>query len=237
MRLNKYLAQAGVASRRKADALIVAGKVRLNGQQVTTLGVNVTEDDRVELNGKPVGTVEETVIYLIHKPPGVISAAGDPRGRKTVVDLIGDSRRLFPVGRLDRDTTGALLITNDGELTNRLTHPRFGVQKRYIADVMGRRLSPDALASLGAGMTLSEGMQVQARVRQVARRGRHTLYELTLTEGQNREVKRIFKHFGLTLVRLHRSHFAGLSADSMALGHYRRLRSKEIKTLTGLAGK
>lgn len=236
MRLNKYLALAGVASRRKADALIVAGKVRVNGQQVTTLGVDVTEDDRVELNGRPVGTIEETVIYLIHKPPGVISAAGDPRGRKTVVDLIRDSRRLFPVGRLDRDTTGALLITNDGELTNRLTHPRFGVQKRYIADVLGR-LSPDALARLGAGMTLSEGMRVRARVRQMARRGRHTFYELTLTEGQNREVKRIFKHFGLTLVRLHRSHFAGLSADSMALGHYRRLRPKEIKTLTSLAAK
>ena len=236
MRLNKYLAQSGVASRRKADALIVAGKVRVNGQQVTTLGVGVTADDLVELNGKAVGTVEDTVIYLIHKPTGVISAAGDPRGRKTVVDLIRDSRRLFPVGRLDRDTTGALLITNDGELTNRLTHPRFGVQKRYVADVLGR-LSPEALARLDTGMTLSEGMRVRAKLRPVARRGRHTLYEIILTEGQNREVKRIFKHFGLTLLRLHRSHFAGLSADSMALGHYRRLRPKEIKALTGLAVK
>ena len=236
MRLNKYLAQSGVASRRKADALIVAGKVRVNGQQVTTLGVGVTADDLVELNGKAVGTVEDTVIYLIHKPTGVISAAGDPRGRKTVVDLIRDSRRLFPVGRLDRDTTGALLITNDGELTNPLTHPRFGVQKRYVADVLGR-LSPEALARLDTGMTLSEGMRVRAKLRQVARRGRHTLYEIILTEGQNREVKRIFKHFGLTLLRLHRSHFAGLSADSMALGHYRRLRPKEIKALTGLAVK
>ena len=236
MRLNRYLAQSGVASRRKADALIVAGKVRVNGQQVTTLGVGVTADDLVELNGKAVGTVEDTVIYLIHKPTGVISAAGDPRGRKTVVDLIRDSRRLFPVGRLDRDTTGALLITNDGELTNRLTHPRFGVQKRYVADVLGR-LSPEALARLDTGMTLSEGMRVRAKLRPVARRGRHTLYEIILTEGQNREVKRIFKHFGLTLLRLHRSHFAGLSADSMALGHYRRLRPKEIKALTGLAAK
>ena len=236
MRLNKYLAQSGVASRRKADDLIAAGKVRVNGQHVTTLGVDVTADDRVEINGKPVGTVEDTVIYLIHKPSGVISAAGDPRGRKTVIDLIRDSRRLFPVGRLDRDTTGALLITNDGELTNRLTHPRFGVQKRYVADVLGR-LSPEALARLDTGMTLSEGMRVRAKLRQVARRGRHTLYEIILTEGQNREVKRIFKHFGLTLLRLHRSHFAGLSADSMALGHYRRLRPKEIKALTGLAAK
>ena len=236
MRLNKYLAQSGVASRRKADDLIAAGKVRVNGQHVTTLGVDVTADDRVEINGKPVGTVEDMVIYLIHKPSGVISAAGDPRGRKTVIDLIRDSRRLFPVGRLDRDTTGALLITNDGELTNRLTHPRFGVQKRYVADVLGR-LSPEALARLDTGMTLSEGMRVRAKLRPVARRGRHTLYEIILTEGQNREVKRIFKHFGLTLLRLHRSHFAGLSADSMALGHYRRLRPKEIKALTGLAAK
>lgn len=236
MRLNKYLAQSGVASRRKADDLIAAGKVRVNGRQVTTLGVDVTADDRVEINGKPVGTVEDMVIYLIHKPSGVISAAGDPRGRKTVIDLIRDSRRLFPVGRLDRDTTGALLITNDGELTNRLTHPRFGVQKRYVADVLGR-LSPEALARLDTGMTLSEGMRVRAKLRPVARRGRHTLYEIILTEGQNREVKRIFKHFGLTLLRLHRSHFAGLSADSMALGHYRRLRPKEIKALTGLAAK
>ena len=233
MRLNKYLAQSGVASRRKADDLIAAGKVRVNGQQVTTLGVDVTMDDRVEINGKPVRTVEDRVIYLIHKPTGVISAAGDPRGRKTVVELIRDSRRLFPVGRLDRDTTGALLITNDGELTNRLTHPRFGVQKRYVAEVLGR-LSPEALARLDAGMTLTEGMRVRAKVRQAARRGRRTLYEIILTEGQNREIKRIFKHFGLTLLRLHRSHFAGLSADSMALGQYRRLRPKEIKTLTRL---
>ena len=230
MRLNKYLARAGVASRRKADTLIAAGLVRINGVAVTKLGTSVSPDDVVEADGRVLAPPEETVVYLLHKPAGVISTTSDPRGRATVVDLLRDRRRLFPVGRLDRDTTGALLITNDGELTNRLIHPRYGIKKEYQAEVRGR-LNSTAVAMLERGLTLTDGLQAQASVQLLEHRGRRSSYRLILTEGQNREVKRIFAHFQLPLLRLHRTRFAGLSADSLPPGKSRRLRHSEIRTL------
>ncbi len=230
MRLNRVLAQAGVASRRKADLLIAAGRVRVNGKTVSALGIDVTQDELVEVDGKPVEAVTERVVYLLHKPAGVLSAVSDSRGRQTVVDLIRDSRRLYPVGRLDRDTTGALLITNDGELANRLTHPRYGVEKRYLAEVKGQ-LSRQAIGDLKAGTMIDGGLKVRAEVRSAGRNGRHTVYEITMTEGKKREIKRIFRHYELPLVRLHRSSFAGLSSDSLAPGKYRRLHRAEIDRL------
>jgi len=235
MRLNKYLAQAGIASRRKADELIAAGRVQVNGQQVTTPGDEIDTDDLVTVDGRPAEPAEERVVYLLHKPAGVISSVTDPRSRATVVDLIRDRRRLFPVGRLDRDTTGALLITNDGELANLLTHPRYGVEKRYLAEVKGQ-LSSRAIAQLAVGAVIAGGMRVQAQVRQVARRGGRSSYQLTLTEGKNREVKRIFKHCRVALLRLHRTSFAGLSADRLPPGRYRRLRQREVDVLYELTG-
>jgi len=230
MRLNRFLAQAGVASRRKADQLIAAGRVRVNGKTVFTLGIDVAPDELVEVDGKPVEAETERVVYLLHKPAGVLSAVSDSRGRQTVVDLIRDSRRLYPVGRLDRDTTGALLITNDGELSNRLTHPRYGVEKHYLAEVKGQ-LSRQALADLRVGTKIDGGLKVRAVVRSAGRNGRHTLYGIILTEGRKREIKRIFRHYDLPLVRLHRSSFAGLSSDSLAPGKYRRLHRAEIDRL------
>lgn len=234
MRLNKYLARSGVAARRKADELIASRRVWVNGQQVTTPGVEIDEDDLVEVDGQPVEPVPERVVYLLHKPAGVVSSVTDQRGRETVVDLIRDHRRLFPVGRLDRDTTGALLITNDGELANLLTHPRYGIEKHYLAEVKGR-LSSHAIARLGAGVVIEGGMKVRAQVQEGARRGRQTCYRLTLTEGKNREIKRVFRHYGLSLVRLHRTSFAGLSADSLQPGRYRRLRQVEVNAFYHLA--
>ncbi len=233
MRLNKYLARAGVASRRKADTLIAAGLVRVNGVAITELGTTVGPDDVVEATGQVLPPPEETVVYMLHKPPGVISTTSDPRGRSTVIDLLRDRRRMFPVGRLDRDTTGALLITNDGELTNRLIHPRYGIRKEYLAQVRGR-LTSAALSALESGLTLTDGLRVKAGVQLLAHRGRRSSYRLTLTEGHNREVKRIFAHFQLPLLRLHRTRFAGLSADSLPAGKFRRLRKSEIKTLYAL---
>ncbi len=230
MRLNKYLARAGVASRRKADTLIAAGLVRVNGIAITELGTTVGPDDVIEATGQVLPPLEETVVYLLHKPAGVISTTSDPRGRSTVIDLLRDRRRLFPVGRLDRDTTGALLITNDGELTNRLIHPRYGIEKEYVTEVRGR-LNSAAMAALESGLTLTDGLKVKARVQLLARRSRRSSYRLTLTEGQNREVKRIFAHFQLPMLRLHRTRFAGLSADSLPPGKFRSLRQGEIKTL------
>jgi 23S rRNA pseudouridine2605 synthase len=230
MRLNRYLAAAGVASRRKADELIANGQVQVNGEVVNTLGWQVDETDLVTVMGHAVEPAEEQVVYLLHKPAGVISSASDPRGRTTVVALIRDRRRLFPIGRLDRDTTGALLLTNDGELANRLTHPRYGVEKRYLAEVKGR-LPARAIKRLAGGMVLHDGFRVSARLRLVAQKGQRSVYALELKEGKNREVKRIFRHFGLFLVRLHRTEFAGLSADHLPVGNYRPLRREELLNL------
>ena len=230
MRLNKYLAQAGVTSRRKADELIAAGRVRLNGEPITSLGVVVGADDLVAVDGRPVEPQEKKVVYLLHKPAGVISAAADSRSRPIVVDLIRDSRRLFPVGRLDRDTTGALLITNDGALTNRLTHPRYGVEKNYLAEVRGQ-LPQGAVSDLRRGLVIAGRVKVRANVATVRRQGKRTVYRLTLTEGKNREVKRIFRHYDLPVLRLHRTHFAGLSVDNLPPGRYRRLRRGQIEAL------
>lgn len=234
MRLNRYLARSGVAARRKADELIVSGRVRVNDRQVTTPGVEVDEGDLVEVDGHSVEPVSERVVYLLHKPSGVISSVTDQRGRGTVVDIIRDRHRLFPVGRLDRDTTGALLITNDGKLANLLTHPRYGIEKHYLAEVKGR-LSSRAIVQLGSEVVLNGGMKVRAQVQEVARHGQRTRYRLTLTEGKNREIKRIFRHYGLPLVRLHRTSFAGFSADSLPPGRYRRLRRVEVNALYHLA--
>lgn len=234
MRLNKYLAAGGVASRRKADELIAGGHVQVNGRIITTLGVDVARGDVVEVDGVILEAHEQEVVYLLHKPPGVISSVTDPRGRSTVVDLIQDRRRLFPVGRLDRDTTGALLITNAGDLTNQLTHPRYGVEKCYLALVKGR-LPSGAIGQAGRGLTLTGGTKVRARITTMSHRGKTTTYQVLLTEGKNREVKRIFEHFGLRVVRLHRSTFAGLSADKLQPGKYRRLSKTEIQQLYKLA--
>ena len=235
MRLNKYLASAGVASRRKADQLIASGQVRVNNEIVTTLGWQVNETDLVTVRGHALEPAEERVVYLLHKPAGVISSASDPRGRTTVVELIRDSRRLYPIGRLDRDTTGALLITNDGELANRLTHPRYGVEKRYLAEVKGT-LNSRAIKQLAGGMVLRDGLKVSARLKLVARTRHRSVYELELREGRNREVKRIFRHFGLPLVKLHRTEFAGQSADHLPVGKYRLLRREELADLREKAG-
>jgi 23S rRNA pseudouridine2605 synthase len=151
-----------------------------------------------------------------------------------VVELIRDHQRLFPIGRLDRDTTGALLITNNGELANLLTHPRYGVEKRYLAEVKGR-LSTRDIAQIGTGAVIAGGIKVRAQIQELARHGQRTTYRLILTEGKNREIKRIFRHHGLPLVRLHRTSFAGLSADGLPPGRYRRLRRVEMNNLYRLA--
>ena len=233
MRLNKYLAQAGIASRRAADRLIATGEVRVNGLVVTAMGVDVGEDDAVDISGDPVSAPEPAIVYLLNKPKGVISSASDDKGRRTVVDLIRDRRRLYPVGRLDRDTTGALLVTNRGELTHKLTHPKYGVKRRYIAQVRGQ-LPREAAGKLKRGLRLADGMKVRASIKFLDRRGGMFLYELVLTEGQNREIKRIFKHYKLPLMHLHRAEFAGLHVEQLAEGKYRRLRPAEVAALSRL---
>jgi len=224
MRLNAYLARAGVASRRKADELIKAGRVTVNGE-AGQLNTFVERRDQVELDGEPV-TPQQLAYVLLHKPAGTVTTASDPQGRPTVVDLVDLPERVVPVGRLDVDTTGALLLTNDGPLAHRLAHPRYGVEKVYVADVEGR---PDeqALRALSEGVELEDGMTAPATVRCLA----PSRVELTLHEGRNRQVRRMLEAVGHPVERLHRSVYAGLTLEGLEPGAWRELTPEEVAAL------
>jgi 23S rRNA pseudouridine2605 synthase len=224
MRLNAYLARAGVASRRRADDLIKAGRVRVNGAP-GELNTAVGSRDVVEVDGERVRPQKLTYV-LLHKPAGVVTTAQDPHGRRTVVDLIDRRPGIVPVGRLDADTTGALLLTNDGQLAHRLAHPRYEVDKVYVAEVEGRP-GPDALRRLTEGVELEDGRIAPARVRRLA----PSRVELTIHEGRKHQVKRMLEAVGHPVVRLHRSRYAGLTADDLAPGESRELTSEEVAVL------
>jgi pseudouridine synthase len=224
VRLNAFLARAGVASRRKADELIKAGRVAVNGApgQLNTV---VGRNDRVEVDGKEVAR-QRLAYVLLHKPTGVVTTAKDPQGRRTVVDLVQSEPRVVPVGRLDVNTTGALLMTNDGPLAHRLAHPRYGVEKTYVAAVEG---DPNdmALAALRDGIELEDGRTAPARVRRLAR-GR---VELVIHEGRNHQVRRMLEAVGHPVNHLHRSAYAGLTADDLQPGAWRELTAREVEQL------
>jgi 23S rRNA pseudouridine2605 synthase len=224
MRLNAYLARAGVASRRGAEALIRAGRVRVNGE-VAGLATFVEGRDRVELDGRRVEP-EPLAYVLLHKPAGVVTTARDPQGRPTVVGLVEHERRVVPVGRLDADTTGALLLTNDGPLAHRLMHPRYEVDKVYEVDVEGEP-SEEALEMLAKGVELDDGPTAPARVRRIG----PSRVELTIHEGRKHQVKRMCEAVGHPVRRLHRSSYAGLTVDGLAPGAWRELRAGEIDRL------
>ncbi len=224
MRLNAYLARAGLASRRGADELILAGRVRVNGEP-GQLNTFVGDADRVELDGREVAP-QRLAYVLLHKPAGTVTTARDPHGRPTVVELVPGEPRVVPVGRLDVDTTGVLLLTNDGPLAHRLAHPRYGVEKTYVADVEG---DPDetALRRLRDGVELEDGRTAPARARRLGP-GR---VELVLHEGRKHQVKRMCEAVGHPVVRLHRSHYAGIGLDGLAPGRWRQLTAAEVAAL------
>ena len=226
MRLNAYLARAGIASRRGAEELIRAGRVTVGGE-VAGLATFVEPTDDVRLDGRPVAP-EPLAYVLLHKPAGVVTTARDPQGRPTVVGLVGHARRIVPVGRLDADTTGALLLTNDGPLAHRLAHPRYGVEKVYEADVEG---DPDAatLGRLAEGVVLEDGRTAPARARRLGR-GR---VELALHEGRNRQVRRMLEAVGHPVRHLHRSRYAGLGLEGIGEGDWRELTQTEVRQLHG----
>jgi 23S rRNA pseudouridine2605 synthase len=224
MRLNAYLARAGVASRRKADELIKAGRVRVNGE-LGQLNTFVAARDRVELDGRPV-ELQPLAYVLLHKPAGVVTTARDPQGRATVVELVEHPARVVPVGRLDADTTGALLLTNDGELAHRLAHPRYEVEKVYEAEVEGEP-TDDALERLRVGVELDDGPTVPAHVRRL---GPHRV-ELAIHEGRKHQVKRMLAAVGHPVERLHRSRYAGLTLEGLEPGAWRELEPSEVERL------
>ena len=229
MRLNAYLARAGVASRRGADDLIKAGRVSVNGRP-GQLNTFVEARDRVEVDGRPVAK-QRLAYVLLNKPAGVVTTARDPQGRPTVGGLVGHDTRVVPVGRLDADTTGALLLTNDGPLAHRLAHPRYGVEKVYEVEVEGEP-DEEALRRLREGVELDDGSTAPARVRRLGR-GR---IELTLHEGRNRQVKRMLDAIGHPVRRLHRSRYAGLEIRDLEPGEWRELSPAEVAELSSGAG-
>jgi len=231
MRLVKYLAHAGVASRRSAETMIAAGRVTLAGEIVTDPARDVDENSRVALDGKLLTGPEPRVLYALHKPVGVVSTARDTHGRRTVIELVpSGGLRLYPVGRLDIDSSGLLLLTNDGELANRLTHPRFEVPKTYRARLRGAPIGNEALASLRAGVELEDGPTARARVR---RMGSDTI-ELTIHEGRNRQVRRMCQAVGHPVLELVRTRFGPLALDGLASGAHRRLKAAEVERVRAL---
>jgi 23S rRNA pseudouridine2605 synthase len=225
MRLNAYLARAGVASRRKADELIKAGRVTVNGEP-GQLNTFVAKRDRVELDGRPLAR-QPLAYLLLHKPAGVVTTARDPQGRPTVVELVSQyETRVVPVGRLDADTTGALLLTNDGELAHRLAHPRYEVEKVYEAEVAGEP-SEEVLRQLELGVELDDGRTAPAHARRL---GPHRL-ELSIHEGRKHQVKRMLEAVGHPVARLHRSIYAGLNLEGLEPGAWRELEPSEVDRL------
>ena len=228
MRLNAYLARAGVASRRGADDLIKAGRVTVNGKP-GRLNTFVQPQDRVELNGRALEP-QPLAYVLLHKPAGTVTTARDPHGRPTVVELVDHAARVVPVGRLDADTTGALLLTNDGELAHRLAHPRYGVEKVYEAEVEGEP-SDNALERLRTGIELDDGPAAPAQARRLG----PSQVELTLHEGRKHQVKRMLAAVGHPVTRLHRSRYAGLTLEGLEPGEWRELEPGEIARLQSRA--
>lgn len=236
-RLQKFLAAAGVASRRRAEDLIVAGRVRVGGQVVRVLGSSVEEGARVEVDGRVVQPVQTQTYVVLHKPVGVMTTMRDPEGRRTVADLVrraGVTARVVPVGRLDYDTSGVLLLTDDGATANVLSHPRFGVEKTYRATVRGR-LEPAAVERILHGVRLDDDRAAPARLRVVAVRRDVSLVDLTIHEGRNRQVRRMFEQIDHPVVALARLRFGPIALGALAPGALRAATDRERAALHRIA--
>lgn len=239
MRLNKYLSKCGVASRRKADRLIQQGRVSINGEKIAELGVIIDENrDEVSIDGKMVTLPPEPVYVMLNKPRGFVTSLKDEYGRKTVTELVKNvGQRVYPVGRLDLDTEGVLLLTDDGELAYRLTHPKFQIRKVYVATVKGA-FPPELVARFEEGIELEDGFVATAKGKLLSSQDKFSTLQLELTEGRKREVRRLCRMLGFPVQQLKRTKFGGLSCEGMKVGSWRYLNRKEIDRLkkkTGLA--
>lgn len=232
MRLNKYIAQAGIASRRKADELITNGNVRINGLAMKELGYDVKDGDVVEVNGRKIDNVTQKPVYImLNKPLGYITSSDDDKGRLTVQDLIKDvDARLFPIGRLDYNTSGMLLMTNDGDMAYKLTHPKHHVYKTYRARVSGV-LSNEKVAKLKNGVDIGGFVTSKANVKVIKQGDRSAIVEIQIYEGKNRQVRKMFAAVGNKVQELERVAIGDLYLGRLMVGHYRKLTPKEIEYL------
>jgi len=231
VRLNKYISQAGIASRRRADELIAYGKVRVNGKVTRELGTLVRPGDKVDVSGTPIKPLTETIYLVMHKPVGVMTTMRDPQRRRTIVELLPKNiARVVPVGRLDYDTAGVLLMTNDGELANRLLHPRYGVDKTYRATIAGR-LSPEDIKALHEGVALDTYTAAGAKIRVVSVRSGYSVVDITIHEGRNRQVREMFEALGHPVQTLVRLRFGPISLGDLGVGRCRSLTPRELAAL------
>jgi 23S rRNA pseudouridine2605 synthase len=235
-RLQKVIAHAGFASRRKAEEMILEGKVKVNGKVVKELGIKVSSSDQVEVEGVPVEK-EQPVYFLLYKPRGVISSVNDEKGRKSVTDYFPEiKQRIYPIGRLDYDTSGVLLLTNDGEFANLLMHPRHQIEKVYIAKIKGIP-TREQLKSLEKGIQLEEGKTAPARAKLISADNKKgtAIVELTIHEGRNRQVRRMFEAIEHPVLKLRRERYAFLTLQGLRSGDARELTAHEVKQLRVLA--
>ncbi|MEE3344093.1 MAG: pseudouridine synthase [Bacilli bacterium] len=234
-RLQKVMSERGFCSRRKAEKLIVDGKVRVNGEVVTTLGVKVGKKDSIVVDGVALDNDINYEYYLLYKPRGVVTTTSDDKGRKTVVSLIDTNTRIYPVGRLDYDTTGLLILTNDGELANKLMHPSNEIEKVYIAKVEGV-LSGYEIKKLRTGVMIDGYKTKKARVKLLkTNRDKDTcLVEITIHEGHNRQIRKMIESLGKKVIKLKRERYAFLNLDGLKVGKYRKLSNKEVSVLYSL---
>lgn len=231
MRINKYIAQAGVASRRKADELIANGNVKVNGLTLKEPGYDVVTGDVVEVNGRKIEAEEKKVYILLHKPVGYITSVSDDRDRPTVMDLVQDvDARIFPVGRLDYNTSGMLIMTNDGDFAYRLSHPKHEMPKTYRAVVAGV-LSKEKCAKLSEGVDIGGFVTSKAKVEVVKGHPRSTVVDITIHEGKNRQVRKMFKAVGNNVQELQRIAIGDIRLGRLAEGHYRKLTKDEVEYL------
>lgn len=233
-RLQKVIAESGYASRRKAEELIKMGKVYVNGVKVTEMGFKVSGNDLIDINGKPLKK-EDKEYYLLNKPRGVVTTTSDDKNRKTVTDLIETSKRIYPIGRLDYDTTGVLLLTNDGELTNILNHPSSEVSKVYVAKIDGI-VEPYRVKKLEQGVMVDGVKTSRARIRikKLDKKNDASYIEITIHEGKNHQVKKMFEAIGYNVLKLKRERIAFLDLTGLKSGEYRILNPKEVKKLYSL---
>ncbi len=236
-RLQKILSRAGIASRRAAEQIILDGRITVDGKIITELGAKFDINiNKISVDNKPISLTEEKIYILLNKPQNVLSSAKDDRGRTTVVDLINDvNERIYPVGRLDYDTEGLILLTNDGELMNSLLHPKYQINKTYLAKVTGN-VTKDKLYKLQNGIQLDDGLTAPAIVRVVGKSNTEAKIEITIHEGRNRQVRRMFAAIDCEVKKLKRIKFANLTIHDLKIGQYRRLTETELENLYQMAG-